>query len=163
MRYLLFALIVLFGLMLDAEAARRSPFHGTDYTLVGNQAELLDCKYGVANVGLGPGRCFRGAGRMPLPEFLYVKWRDRTTGTVYEERVDLRHRLPSPRKMEGSTVYWLIEDNQLYIYLAPDEGNEYRPRNRRSPDQQLSGCQDPVPRQCSPQGARTDPTKRSSN
>jgi len=145
MRHLLIVLILLMGVMPEADAAsraRRVVFHDMGYELNARETELLDCKYGEANVGLGPGKCFNGGGRMPLPDFLYVKWRDRATKEVYEERVDLKRRLPSPRKMDGATVYWLIDDNQLYIYLIPDGGDSSRPstiRNRRLPDQPPNG------------------------
>jgi len=143
MRHLLLMLIVLAGVMLDAEAAykaRRVVPHSTGYELMNaHETELLDCKYGEANIGLGPGKCFNGGGRMPLPDFLYIKWRDRTTGTVYEERVDLKRRLPPPRKMHESTIYWLIEDNQLYVYLIPDGGDQFTPRNLRPADKPPNG------------------------
>jgi len=58
---------------------------------------------------------------------------------VYEERVDLKSRLPSRRKMHGSTIYWLIEDNQLYVYLIPFGGDQYNPRNLRPPDKPPNG------------------------
>jgi len=71
---------------------------------------------------------------------LYVKWRDRTTGQVYEERVELKSRLPPPRKMERSTIHWLIEDNQLFVYLIPYGGApSATPLNRRPPDKPRNG------------------------
>jgi len=140
---LLLVLILLIGLMPDAEAAyrKREVFHGTGYEIMDHtKTELLDCKYGEANVGLGPGRCFNGGGRMPLPDFLYVKWRDRTTGKVYEERVDLKRRLPPPRKVEMGDIRWLIEDNQLYVHLIPYSGNDpHNIINRRPPDKPPNG------------------------
>jgi len=143
MRHFLLVLILFSGIVLEAEAAsksRRVVPHSTGYKLMNvRETELLDCKYGEANIGLGPGKCFNGGGRMPLPDFLYVKWRDRTTGMVYEERVDLKRRLPSPRKLHESTIYWLIEDNQLYVYLIPDGGDQFTPRNLRPPDKPPNG------------------------
>jgi len=130
MRCLLVVLIFLSGFLPDADAASRANrivFHGVGYEFKASETELLDCKYGQANVGRGPGKCFNGAGPMPLPNFLYVKWRDKATEQVYEERVDLKRRLPTPRKMEGATVYWVVEDNQLYVYLIPDGGDSFRP------------------------------------
>lgn len=95
------------------------------------QVELLDCLYGN---GLGVhtqrevdagqarrGECVNGAGDMPIGDFLYVQWRDNATGKVYEDKVDLRKRLPSPREMDRTTVYFLIDENQLYVYLIPRE------------------------------------------
>jgi len=143
---ILFSGIVLAGVMLDAEAAnkaKRFVDHGTDFTPVNRaETELLDCQYGDVHdqVPTFPsGLCFNVHGEMPLPEFLYVKWRDRTTGTVYEERVDLKSRLPSPRKMHRATVHWLIEDNQLYVYLIPDGGDQFTPRNLRPADKPPNG------------------------
>lgn len=52
---------------------------------------------------------------MPVGEFLYVKWRVRATGQVYEERVSLRNRLPVDMKDHGLT--FVIEGPQLYVYL----------------------------------------------
>jgi len=140
MRYLLFALIILFGLMLDAEAAFGRPvlLYGFGYEPINSrETELLECRYGEVNVGLGPGSC--GTSSAPLADFLYVKWRDRLTGAVYEERVDLKRRLPPRRKIRGSTVYWLIEDNQLYVYLIPYGGDQYEQRNRRPADKPRNG------------------------
>lgn len=106
-------------------------FHGLSY----NQAvdmpgvDILDCLYGD---GLGAhtqkevdaGQARRGencgtAGTMPIGDFLYVKWRDKATGKVYEDKVDLRKRLPSPKEMYGTDIYFLIDENQLYVYLVP--------------------------------------------
>ena len=109
----------------------RFAFHGLMYDPAVDmpQVELLDCLYGD---GLGVhtrqevdagkarrGECVKGGGTMPIGDFLYVKWRDRATDKVYEERVDLRKRLPSPEEMHDTTVYFLIDDNQLYVYLIP--------------------------------------------
>jgi len=139
MRHLLLVLIVLTGFMLDAEAAyrKRIVLYGFGYTLVNEEAELLDCKYGDVNVGLGPGSCSTASA--PLADVLYVKWRDRTTGQVYEERVDLKSRLPPRRKMEGGGVHWLIEDNQLYVYLIPRTDYHNPALNRRPPDKPRNG------------------------
>lgn len=107
-------------------------FHGFSY----NQAvdmpdvDILDCLYGD---GLGAhtqqevdagqarrGECGNMAGNMPIGDVLYVKWRDRATQKVYEDRVDLKSRLPSPKEMNKQDIYFLIDNNQLYVYLVPD-------------------------------------------
>jgi len=141
MRYLLLALIVLSGIVPDAEAAyrKRIILYGFGYEFVNKgKTELLDCKYGEVNVGKGPGSCSTGSA--PLADFLYVKWRDRITGAVYEERIDLKRRLPPRRKMQGATVYWLIADNQLYVYLIPYHNSmSLTPLNRRPPDNPRNG------------------------
>jgi hypothetical protein len=98
------------------------------------QVDILDCLYGD---GLGAhtqqevdagkarrGECGSMAGDMPIGDFLYVKWRDKATGQVYEDKVDLRKRLPSPKEMYDTTVYFLIDENQLYVYLIPQYDTE---------------------------------------
>lgn len=110
---------------------KRFAFHGVDYYQAVDmpQVDILDCLYGD---GLGAhtrqevesGKARRGencgtAGNMPIGDFLYVKWRDKATGRVYEDRVDLRQRLPSPKEMHDTTVTFLIDENQLYVYLVP--------------------------------------------
>jgi len=137
MRHFLLVLILFFGIALETEA-KRIVLYGFGYELINKETDLLDCKYGNVNVGLGPGSC--NSGSAPLADFLYVKWRDRTTGTVYEERVDIKRRLPPRRKMRGALVYWLIEDNQLYVYLIPyTNSNSLTPLNRRPPDKPRNG------------------------
>jgi len=143
MRYLLLVLIVLAGVMLDAEAAyrKRIVFHSVEYErMMSPDIEVLDCNYGDVYAGLSRrGYCFNVHGEMQVADFFYIKWRDKTTGQMYEERVDLKHRLPPLRKMDGTTIFWLIEDNQLYVYLIPDSGNQFTPLNRRPPDQPPNG------------------------
>jgi hypothetical protein len=53
-------------------------------------------------------------GPAPVGDFLFVKWRDRATQRVYEQRVDLRDRLPKNMNNHGLT--FLIEANILYVY-----------------------------------------------
>jgi hypothetical protein len=50
---------------------------------------------------------------------LYVKWRSRTTGELFEDTVDLRKRLP--RDITGQTVYFAVKGPQLYVYLVSQE------------------------------------------
>ncbi|SRR5579884_2525285 len=59
-------------------------------------------------------------GGMPVAEFLYVKWRVLATGKVYEDRVDLRKRLPT--NMQDKIVHFEVKGPQLYVYLI--EGND---------------------------------------
>lgn len=110
---------------------KRFAFHGLSYNQAVDmpQVEILDCLYGD---GLGAttqqevdagktrrGECGNMFGDMPVGDFLFVKWRDKATGQVYEDKVDLRKRLPSPKEMHGTRVYFLIDENQLYVYLIP--------------------------------------------
>jgi hypothetical protein len=55
------------------------------------------------------------SGYMPLGEFLYVKWRIKSTGEIFEERVDLRDRLPP--NMLNHTLTFVPNQGQLHIYV----------------------------------------------
>lgn len=46
---------------------------------------------------------------------LYVKWRVKSSGRVYEDTVDLRNRLP--RDIKDHRIYFVIKGEQLYVYL----------------------------------------------
>jgi len=91
----------------------RTVYHGINRAVNDDSTEILEARYGDS-------WHTNGSVNMPPADFLYVKWRDKTTDQVYEDRVDLRERLPSFEKMYGQTVYFLVEDNQLYVYLIPD-------------------------------------------
>lgn len=70
-------------------------------------------------------------GPMPVGEFLYVRWRVKATGQVYEERVDLRERLPADMKDHGLT--FVIDGPRLYVYVItprPEPYYEAPPLNR---------------------------------
>lgn len=152
MRRLLWVLFA--GLLMGAQPGcgdqRRFAFHGLAY----NQAvdmpdvDIIDCTYGD---GLGAhtqhevdtgqakrGECGNMSGDMPIGDFLYVKWRDKATQKVYEDRVDLKKRLPSAKEMHGTTVYFLIDENQLYVYLIPDSDIEGK-RNHRPDNKPANG------------------------
>ena len=53
---------------------------------------------------------------MPVGEFLHVRWRVIATDTVHERRVDLRKLLP--RNMFEHAITFVIDDDQLYVYLV---------------------------------------------
>lgn len=55
------------------------------------------------------------SGVMPRGDTLYVKWRDKHTHHVYEDKVDLKHRLP--RDITDMRIHFLINGSQLYVYL----------------------------------------------
>jgi hypothetical protein len=92
-------------------------------------SEVLDYRYGSSTHWVGPqegeftdGRTFgfqNYSGEMPRPDSLYVKWRNLTTGKVYKDTVNLRARLPSD--FDGKTIYFMIKDAQLYVYLISKE------------------------------------------
>ena len=62
-------------------------------------------------------------GPMPVGEFLYVKWRVRATNQTYEERIDLRQRLPANMADHGLT--FVIDGSQLYAYVITPKGKPY--------------------------------------
>jgi hypothetical protein len=57
---------------------------------------------------------------------LYVKWRNKATGQVYQDTVDLTHRLPAD--LAGQRIHFTIKGPQLYIYLISP-----RPRQASQP------------------------------
>ncbi len=94
--------------------------------------EVLEFHYGQAVEG--PGGLQRSVepgsgglngpsvgGETPVPDLVYVKWRDKRTGEFYEERVDMTTRLPTPERMIGTTIYFLVDqfENRLFIYWVP--------------------------------------------
>lgn len=93
--------------------------------------EILDYRYGSSNF---PGvrgcpkhysRCDtipQGAntnGEMPLGNEIYVKWRIKSTGEVYEDSVNLRGRLPV--NMYRQRIRFVVSGLQLYIFLISPE------------------------------------------
>ncbi|MBC7609788.1 MAG: hypothetical protein H7228_09480 [Polaromonas sp.] len=58
-------------------------------------------------------------GDMRPDDDLYVKWRLKDTGKVYEDTVDLRSRLP--RSIKNQSIYFIIDGEQLYVYLISFE------------------------------------------
>ena len=97
--------------------------------------EVLNYRYGDSKlpvradeerVKAGDTFGFQGVtGPMLRGSFLYVKWRIKTTGQIYEDTVDLRNRLPADIK--DCRIYFIIHGPQLYVYLItpkplpPDE------------------------------------------
>lgn len=69
-------------------------------------------------------QAIRMSGDLPVGEEMYVKWRDKNTGKVYEDTVDLRSRLPF--SMYKQELHFFIEGAQLYVYLISfDEVRPY--------------------------------------
>ena len=93
--------------------------------------EVLDYAYGDSRqFGLRPSKEDRemradGSGYMahsiggmlPRGEYLYVKWRVKETGQVYEDKVDLRQRMPEDITNYG--LHFAIFGSQLYVFLFP--------------------------------------------
>lgn len=104
-----------------------------------NAIDLLEYAYGTGDLmtrnsvekprgpvwkdgsGIAPNTNINGP--MPVGEFLYVRWRVKATGQVYEERVDLRERLPADMKDHGLT--FVIDGAQLYVYVITPKPKPY--------------------------------------
>jgi len=50
-------------------------------------------------------------------DIVYVKWRHKPPGTVYENTIDLRGRLPAPIK-EGGALYFVLAHETVHVYLV---------------------------------------------
>lgn len=100
--------------------------------------EVLDYQYGRGSlveiqpererVALGQVFLYTGDnGAMPKGDFLYVKWRIKETGKIYDDKVDLTSRLPAD--IEGLEIHFVIKGPHLYIYLIwpYDAQHEYPP------------------------------------
>lgn len=108
-------------------------------------AEVLDYQYGNSRQpGVRPsaealrlnevGQQTGVDGPMLRGDFLYVKWRIRKTGQIFEDRVDLRNRLP--KDLTNCRVHFVINGSQLYVYVIypqkvaglcpPDSQQAYR-------------------------------------
>ena len=57
------------------------------------------------------------SGGFPRGDFVYMKWRIRSTGEEYEDRVDLRGRLPAD--ISNQRIYCVLDGAQLYVLLTP--------------------------------------------
>ena len=83
--------------------------------------EVLDYQYGSSRQFCtykefeGPILKRSIAGGIARGEFLYVKWRDKQSGQVFEDRVDFSGRLPA--KLTGYIVTFFVKGPQLYVYL----------------------------------------------
>jgi hypothetical protein len=137
--------IVIFGCLLAACTAFGGPEvvdHEFEFNMfLDNQdAVVLDYRYGNSKQpgAINPdsmrnqGKAHQQElihGRMLRGDFLYVKWRIKSTGEVYEDTVDLRHRLP--KDITDHTITFLIRGPQLYVYLVTPE--------RRAPDMSPNG------------------------
>jgi len=133
MRYLSIILVfLLLGVSMNTSASDstrdRAVHHGINRAKNNDKTEILEARYGDS-------RQTGGTVYMPPADFLYVKWRDKTTGKIYEDRVDLTKRLPPSEEMYEQKIYFLVEDNQLYVYLIPrtEWGTKlnHRPRGQR--------------------------------
>ena len=91
----------------------------------GQDAEVLDYRYGASKLPVRAPEAAVSEGKplyqtnvhgpMLRGDSLYVKWRDKASGKVYEDTVDLRHRLPA--NMTDKRIHFMTRGSQLYVYL----------------------------------------------
>lgn len=131
--WLLIVLVALFGCASGPELVNHGLiFHFADDS---PEAELLDYRYGTSFYGASDvksmGRASQGRsvhGGIRRGDDLYVKWRLKTTGEVFEKTVDLRSRLP--KDIEGCRIYFMVKESQLYVYLiTPQRRAKEEPPN----------------------------------
>lgn len=113
---------------------------GFDMWYDGQDAEVLDYSYGDSNLPVrAPAAAVREdkplmsanvRGPMRRGESLYVKWRIKSTGSVFEDTVDLRGRLPAD--LAGHRIHVMVRGAQLFVYLVAL-------RERRAPDAPVVG------------------------
>lgn len=98
--------------------------HGFSWSFVTDspEAELLDYRYGTSFYGKSQRNYVGGVnqglsvhGDILRGDDLYVKWRLRNTGEVFEETVDLKSRLPV--NIKGCYIHFMVRGPQLYVYL----------------------------------------------
>jgi hypothetical protein len=124
------AAALLFAACMFATACATSPEvvnHAFSYdTRVDSpEIEVLDYRYSTRQ----PSDYSKSVGRAPQADningafqrgdTLFVKWRTRATGNVFEDTVDLRGKLP--RDIEGQRLHFMIRGEQLYVYLISPE------------------------------------------
>lgn len=88
-------------------------------------AEVLDYRYGMSKLPVkAPEQAVREGkpllstnvhGPMLRGDLLYVKWRNKSSGQIYEDTVDLRQRLPA--NIIDHRIHFIIKGAQLYVYL----------------------------------------------
>ena len=120
---LVVVMLALAGCATNAEVVDHAFSFDTRYD--GQDAEVLDYRYGASKLpvrapeaAVSEGKPLYQAnvhGPMLRGDSLYVKWRDKATGKVYEDTVDLRQRLPA--NITDQRIHLIIKGPQLYVYL----------------------------------------------
>ncbi len=102
--------------------------------------EILDYRYGDSRqpgARAEPERVAQGrigqqwsvSGAMLRGDFLFVKWRIKKTGQIYEDTVNLTARLPAD--ISNHDIHFVVNGPRLYVYLVSPE--------RRPPDMPANG------------------------
>lgn len=128
--WLLFALIVAASSACATNPKLTTHAFSFDALRDSPDAEILDYQYGDSNIlaarasqhSLENGTVRQTAninGPFLRGDLLYVKWRIKTSGKMYEDTVDLRSRLPAD--VTNHRIYFVIKGEQLYVYLILPE------------------------------------------
>ena len=132
-QYLLLALLIVTSCASESQIVDHS--FGFDALVDSPGIRILDYRYGESKAPgarnpdflVREGRSLQRisiSGPMKRAESLYVKWQILSDGSVHEDIVDLRKRLPND--LTDWKVYFLVNGPQLYVYLisrVPGPGN----------------------------------------
>ncbi len=122
--FLFIALLALAGCASNPNLVR----HGFSFDFLSDspESELLDYRYGASSYGsserVSHGKVSQGRGiyaQMQRGDDLYVKWRLKESGEVFEKTVDLKSRMPA--NIEECELYFMVRGPQLYVYLITAE------------------------------------------
>jgi hypothetical protein len=147
MQWLLF--LVIANTLLACASASKNVDHAFGFDAISDSPDVyvIDYRYGDSKQPMArnpeyllkEGRSLQGAsinGEMRRGDSLYVKWRIKSTGQVYEDTVDLRRRLPAD--ITAHRIYFIIKGSQLYVYLiTPERRSPGTPPNGPRPYQYL--------------------------
>ncbi|MBK7687222.1 MAG: hypothetical protein IPJ25_15530 [Rhodocyclaceae bacterium] len=133
-----FLIAVIFG-SLTACAMGGNVFHYSisfDARRDSPEIEVIDYRYSNGDVlilypekeRLRLGQVFHRAdiyGELPRGDFLYVKWRVKATGEIFEDKVDLQKRLPAD--MEKLDINFVVHGPHLYVFVEwPWDGQPWQ-------------------------------------
>jgi hypothetical protein len=93
-----------------------------------NDIEIIDFRYGngpafpartrCRPVSERDNKCLQGTSANLLTEIgetLWVKWKVKSSGLVYEDTIEIKKLLP--KSIKGMTIFFVIRDKQLSLYL----------------------------------------------
>ncbi|NEX60299.1 hypothetical protein [Noviherbaspirillum galbum] len=123
---------ILFVCLAGCASQPQVVFHTFEFDAIldSPNARILDFKYGNSKQPVASpsryavamdqaGQRMAMGGYILKPDFLYVKWRNKATGIVFEESAELKKRLPSD--ITKCIVRFVIRNDHLFIYLLTQE------------------------------------------
>jgi hypothetical protein len=128
------SLVCLFFAIASCAGGQARPMHSFEFHAATDSpdVEILDYRYGdsqqpgvrASDWDKSSGRVQMGGGvtsAMLRGDFLYVKWRIKGAERIYEDRVDLKNRLP--RDITNHRIYFVVKGPELFVYLITPEAN----------------------------------------